>query len=177
MDPRKHFSALNIIHKIIRERVQPGDLCIDATAGRGNAALFLAELVGETGHVTAFDIQQDAVDSTKKLLEEHGMTSRTDVLLKSHSEMDEVFEEGTVSCITFNFGWLPKGDHNIFTNKSTSILKLLRKARKAEAAARKAANDTQKLNAKLQVAVENAESANRAKSTFLFKEKINTISR
>ena len=49
------------------------------------------------------------------------MTSRTDVLLKSHSEMDEVFEEGTVSCITFNFGWLPKGDHNIFTNKSTSI--------------------------------------------------------
>ena len=49
-----------------------------------------------------------------------------------------------------------------------TILKLLRKARKAEAAARKAADDTQELNAKLQVAVENAESANHAKSTFLF---------
>lgn len=49
-----------------------------------------------------------------------------------------------------------------------TILKLLRKARKAEAAARKAASDTQELNAKLQVAVEKAESANRAKSTFLF---------
>ena len=49
-----------------------------------------------------------------------------------------------------------------------TILKLLRKARKAEAAARKAANDTQELNAKLQIAVENAESANHAKSTFLF---------
>ena len=49
-----------------------------------------------------------------------------------------------------------------------TILKLLQKARKAEAAARKAANDTQELNAKLQVAVENAESANHAKSTFLF---------
>ena len=48
-----------------------------------------------------------------------------------------------------------------------TILKLLRKARKAEAAARKAASDTQELNAKLQVAVEKAESANRAKSTFL----------
>ena len=48
------------------------------------------------------------------------------------------------------------------------ILKLLQKARKAEAAARKAANDTQELNEKLQIAVENAESANRAKSTFLF---------
>jgi signal transduction histidine kinase/ABC-type amino acid transport substrate-binding protein len=49
-----------------------------------------------------------------------------------------------------------------------TILKLLQKARKAEVAAKKAANDTQELNAKLQVAVENAESANRAKSTFLF---------
>lgn len=49
-----------------------------------------------------------------------------------------------------------------------TILKLLLKARKAEAAARKAANDTQELNAKLQIAAENAESANRAKSTFLF---------
>ncbi|MEE1423435.1 ATP-binding protein [Gemmiger sp.] len=49
-----------------------------------------------------------------------------------------------------------------------TILKLLQKARKAEAAARKAANDTQELNEKLQIAAENAESANRAKSTFLF---------
>ena len=49
-----------------------------------------------------------------------------------------------------------------------TILMLLQKARKAEAAARKAASDTQELNAKLQVAVEKAESANRAKSTFLF---------
>lgn len=48
------------------------------------------------------------------------------------------------------------------------ILKLLQKARKAEAAARKAANDTQELNEKLQIAAEKAESANRAKSTFLF---------
>ena len=48
-----------------------------------------------------------------------------------------------------------------------TILMLLQKVRKAEAAARKAASDTQELNAKLQVAVEKAESANRAKSTFL----------
>ncbi len=121
MDSRKHFSALNIIQKLITERVKPGDICIDATAGRGNDTLFLAKLVGDSGHVTAFDIQQDAVDSTRRLLEENGMSHRADVHLKSHSEMDEFAEDGTVSCITFNFGWLPKGDHNIFTNKSTSI--------------------------------------------------------
>ncbi|MGN1341056.1 MAG: class I SAM-dependent methyltransferase [Oscillospiraceae bacterium] len=121
MDPRKHFSALNIIHRVIREKVQPGDICIDATAGRGNDTLLLAQLVGESGHVTAFDIQQDAVDSTRELLAANGMSERADVHLKSHSEMGGLFEENSVSCITFNFGWLPRGDHNIFTSKSTSI--------------------------------------------------------
>lgn len=121
MDKRPHFSALNIIHRVISENIREGDICIDATAGRGGDTLFLARLVGDSGHVTAFDIQQDAVDSTRRLLEENGMAHRADVLLKSHSEMDEFFAEESVSLITFNFGWLPGGDHNIFTNKTTSI--------------------------------------------------------
>lgn len=121
MDNRPSFSALNIIRKVISESVNEGDICIDATAGRGNDTLLLAQLVGDSGHVTAFDIQQAAVDSTKALLEQNGVSHRADVLLKSHSEMDSLFEEGAVSCITFNFGWLPGGDHNIFTNKHTSV--------------------------------------------------------
>ena len=115
------FSALEIINRVIDENVKEGDLCIDATAGRGNDTLHLCRLVGDSGHVTAFDIQQDAVDSTRELLEKHGMSHRADVYLRSHSEMDEMFEENSVSFITFNFGWLPKGDHNIFTQKETSI--------------------------------------------------------
>ena len=61
------------------------------------------------------------LDSTLALLEEHGLSDRCDVLLKSHSDMDQLFQEESVDCITFNFGWLPKGDHNISTNKDTSI--------------------------------------------------------
>ncbi len=115
------FSALDIIKRVIDETVHEGDICIDATAGRGNDTLHLCTLVGDSGHVTAFDIQQDAVDSTKALLEQHGVAHRADVRLQSHSEMDSLHEEGSVSLITFNFGWLPKGDHNIFTHKETSI--------------------------------------------------------
>lgn len=115
------FSALDIIKRVIDETVQEGDICIDATAGRGHDTLHLCTLVGDSGHVTAFDIQQDAVDSTSALLEKNGLSHRADVLLKSHSEMDSLFEEDTVAFITFNFGWLPKGDHNIFTKKETSI--------------------------------------------------------
>ena len=47
------------------------------------------------------------------------------------------------------------------------ILVLLRKARKAEAAARLAANDTQKLNDKLEIALKKAEDASLAKTRFL----------
>ena len=47
------------------------------------------------------------------------------------------------------------------------ILVLLRKARKAEAAAKLAANDTQKLNDKLEIALKEAEDASLAKTCFL----------
>ena len=47
------------------------------------------------------------------------------------------------------------------------ILVLLRKARKAEAAAMLAANDTQKLNEKLEIALKKAEDASLAKTSFL----------
>ena len=47
------------------------------------------------------------------------------------------------------------------------ILVLLRKARKAEAAAKLAANDTQKLNEKLEIALKKAEDASLAKTRFL----------
>jgi len=115
------FSALDIINRILDEHVQEGDHCIDATAGRGFDTLHLCRLVGDSGHVTAFDIQQDAVDSTKALLAEHGVAHRAQVMLKSHSEMEQHFAPESISLITFNFGWLPKGDHSINTRKETSI--------------------------------------------------------
>ena len=121
MDRRPSFSALDIISRVITEHVKEGDLCIDATAGRGNDTAMLCELVGENGKVIAFDIQEDAVESTKELLAKKGLSERAQVHLQSHSEMRKYAEKGTVSCITFNFGWLPKGDHNIFTKKETSI--------------------------------------------------------
>lgn len=127
------FSALNIINKIIDENVHEGDICIDATAGRGNDTLHLCKLVGESGQVTAFDIQKDAVNSTNTLLNENGLSHRGKAVLDSHSNIDKYFSEDTISFITFNFGWLPNGDHTINTKKETSIeaiekgLKLLKK--------------------------------------------------
>lgn len=115
------FSALQIAHKAISEHVKPGDFCIDATAGRGRDTAFLCSLVGENGRVLAFDIQPEAVESAQRLLEREGFSAIGRVVQDSHSNMERYADAGTASCVTFNFGWLPAGDHNIFTRAETSI--------------------------------------------------------
>ncbi len=114
------FSVLQIAHKCLAEIVHEGDFCIDATAGRGNDTAFLAELCGRNGRVAAFDIQRDAVESTRSLLASKGLDA--DVYLDSHSNMDKYgFAKGSVTAITFNFGWLPCGNHSISTHADTSL--------------------------------------------------------
>ncbi|MCQ2602947.1 MAG: class I SAM-dependent methyltransferase [Clostridia bacterium] len=66
------MTALDLVHETITKYVKDGDTCIDATAGRGYDTAFLCDLVGKDGKVIAFDIQESAIESTQKLLEEKG---------------------------------------------------------------------------------------------------------
>lgn len=117
----------------ISNHVQPGDLCIDATMGNGNDTLLLSKLVGETGKVIAFDIQEMALTNTAKRLQDASAPNNYTLLMESHSNMSLHAEENSVSCIVFNFGYLPGGDHAKATLASSSIaameqgLKLLKK--------------------------------------------------
>ncbi|MCR5122261.1 MAG: SAM-dependent methyltransferase [Ruminococcus sp.] len=115
------FGAVQLAHEFLAAHVKEGDLCIDCTAGRGNDTAFLCALTGKSGRVIAFDIQPEAVESTKALLKERKLDDIAEVHLTSHSRVDEFAEEGSVSAIVFNFGWLPGGDHKINTRGETSI--------------------------------------------------------
>lgn len=114
------FNALGLSHKFMEEHVKPGDLCIDGTAGRGRDTLFLAKLVGKEGRVLAFDIQEEAVASTEEYLAENRIKN-TKVYHLCHSKMGDFAEENSVAAIMFNFGWLPGGDHKVFSHPETSI--------------------------------------------------------
>ncbi len=105
----------------IGEHVKEGDICIDATAGNGNDTLLLCELVGNSGKVIAFDIQEQAIANTKKRLQEYEVSERAQVVRDSHENMRQYANENSVSCITFNFGYLPGGDHTLATRKESSI--------------------------------------------------------
>lgn len=129
----KNYQITEWCHHFIRDHVKEGDICIDATAGNGNDTKLLCELVGKHGRVYAFDIQEQAVEYTKECLTKAGLEERAKVLLDSHENMAEYVEAESVSCITFNFGYLPGGDHNLATKKESSIaaiyegLRLLKK--------------------------------------------------
>ncbi len=108
-------------HHFIKEHISPGSFCIDATMGNGHDTLLLCELVGERGHVLAFDIQELALANTQKRLQEAGMPKNYRLILDSHSHMDQYADTSSADCIVFNFGYLPGGDHALATQASTSI--------------------------------------------------------
>lgn len=108
-------------HHFIKEHVQPGNICIDATMGNGYDTLLLCQLVGKEGKVLAFDIQQLALTNTQKRLQEAGIANNYRLILDSHSHMNQYLDDNSVDCITFNFGYLPGGDHTLATKSSTSI--------------------------------------------------------
>lgn len=108
-------------HEVIRFQVKEGGRYIDATMGNGNDTLFLCKLAGDRGHVTAFDIQEEALEHTKKLLEMHGMSGRAELILDSHEHMDKYEKPESIDLICFNFGYLPGGDHRIATRAETSV--------------------------------------------------------
>lgn len=111
-------NALKLSHVLLKSRVRPGDITIDATAGRGRDTLLLSELVGDSGHVYAFDIQEDAIRSTETLLKEHDRDNVT-LYLESHHKLAEFVPYA--NAVVFNFGFLPGGDHSVFSQGETSI--------------------------------------------------------
>ena len=117
----KNYQITSWVHHFLEDHVQPGDICIDATMGNGHDTTLLSRLAGKTGKVTAFDIQQLALDNTKEKLLKENCPKNWELVLASHERMNEYAEENTVSCITFNLGYLPGGDHTKATKGESSI--------------------------------------------------------
>ena len=80
----------------------------------------------ETGHVYAFDIQEQALAHTRQRLLDADAPQNYTLLLESHTNMDHYVQPESVSCIVFNLGYLPGGDHTKATQASSSIEALTR---------------------------------------------------
>ena len=117
--PYELKSARYLAADILRRAVEPGDTVVDATMGNGHDTLFLCGLVSETGHVYAFDVQEQAVENTRKRLAEAEMLDRAALFCLGHEHMAEQVKE-PVAAVVFNLGWLPGGDHSVTTRWETT---------------------------------------------------------
>ncbi|HEY9061139.1 MAG TPA: class I SAM-dependent methyltransferase [Pseudobacteroides sp.] len=112
-------NCLGQSHDIAERIVKEGDKVVDATAGNGNDTVFLAKLIGETGKVYAFDIQEKALEKTKEKLKSQSLEHRVELIKDGHENMGK-YVNGQVSLAMFNLGYLPGGNHSICTRFQTT---------------------------------------------------------
>lgn len=113
-------NSLGQSHDIIQAIVKEGDTVLDATAGNGNDTVFLANLVGASGKVFSFDIQERAIENTRQRLSEKGLLDRAILIRDGHHHLDRYVRE-PLKAVMFNLGYLPGGDHRIGTRGDTTI--------------------------------------------------------
>jgi threonine dehydrogenase-like Zn-dependent dehydrogenase len=107
-------------HQIISGIVSAGDVVIDATAGNGNDTAFLADLVGSCGKVYSFDIQETALDNTRRRLTGQGFESRVTLVHSGHEYITK-YVNTPIKAAMFNLGYLPGGNHGLGTRGTTTI--------------------------------------------------------
>lgn len=110
--------------KLLEKAVKSGDITVDATLGNGHDTLFLANLVGETGHVYGFDIQKEAVASSAERVQNNGLAERVTLFQQGHENLYNLIPEenhGKITGAIFNLGYLPGSDKTIVTTPSTTI--------------------------------------------------------
>jgi SAM-dependent methyltransferase len=106
----------------IRKAVSEGDCVIDATVGNGHDTLFLARCVGDRGKVIGFDVQQVAIDATRKLLLENQINAGiVDFHCCSHALLADHVQT-PIAAAMFNLGYLPGADHTLITEKDETII-------------------------------------------------------
>jgi len=117
---------INYSHHLLEESVAPGDTVVDATCGNGHDTLFLSKLTGEQGKVLAFDIQRQAIQNTKQLLQKHNCNN-VELILDDHAHLSDyltIDHQAQIGGAIFNLGYLPGGDKSVITTASSTIIAL-----------------------------------------------------
>ena len=104
----------------LRPHVRPGGTVVDFTLGNGHDTLWFSDLVGESGHVYSFDVQDQAISSARALLEAEAKYNNY-TLIKSSHHLVKHFVPGKICAGMFNLGYLPGGDRSITTMHETTL--------------------------------------------------------
>ena len=116
------LTAVKFVQDFLAARLVHPRLCVDATCGNGGDTAFLCRLTAPEGRVLGFDIQPEAIASTRARLEQAGVPAGQYALhCDSHAHLLQYVQPGTADAVMFNFGWLPGADHAVFSTADSSI--------------------------------------------------------
>lgn len=116
----KNTHIIDIAHHLMRSYITKNDVVVDMTMGNGHDTLFLAQI---SKFVYAFDIQEQALESTQKRLDLNNIKN-VKLILDSHEFIDKYTSD--YNSVVYNLGYLPHGDKSI-TTLETSTLNSLKK--------------------------------------------------
>lgn len=114
-------TAVGLTHGFLKSHLRPGGFFVDATCGNGGDTEFLCRLAGEEGRVLALDVQQQAVHNTNERLKQQGLDGIGRAVQLDHALLAQLVPPDSADCIVFNFGYLPGGDHALFTTPKSSL--------------------------------------------------------
>ena len=116
------LTAVRFVQDYLAAHLPHPKLCIDATCGNGGDTAFLCGLTAPAGRVLAFDVQPEAIRSTRTRLEQANVPAeRYELVCGSHADLLQYVQPGTADAVMFNFGWLPGADHTVFSHAESSI--------------------------------------------------------
>lgn len=95
----------------MKKYVSDVKIAVDMTVGNGFDSKNILEIL-KPEKLYCFDIQKEALDNSKKLLEQY---SNYEVILENHKNFDKFVKEN-IDFAIYNLGYLPKGDKFITTN-------------------------------------------------------------
>lgn len=102
------------------ERIGPGDVVVDGTVGRGFDTAFLSQIVGPTGKVIGFDLQEEALEATSRRLRSLG-AKNVELHHRGHEEAAQVLQDLGLNGAMLNLGFLPKSDKRVITTTQTTM--------------------------------------------------------
>ena len=121
----KRWIAVEIARDQVLEHIGAGDTVVDATTGNGHDTLWLAQRVGPSGKVYAFDLQKTAIQSARNRIESAKASTQTHFINACHSTLArQLPEKNSLSAAVFNLGYLPNGDKTVVTKPETTIAAL-----------------------------------------------------
>lgn len=117
------LNATRLAQALLLPKVSCAHCIVDATAGNGQDTLFLAANSPAQALIYGFDIQEKALETTRKRLSEQQLDRKVSLILDNHINVCS-YITAAIDVAMFNLGYLPGTCHETMTKAESTVAAL-----------------------------------------------------